>query len=374
MKTVITWLWLLPLPLTFAFEVLAGSGWLLVVADLFALGTALPILLRTQTTIARGQVRPLGLLSLAALALLLALIPVALSTTLSLTVLWLSLVAVVMLARSFDAPWHLLLLILLCVSNIAVPLLMPGDGLTFAFAVSTVIVAGLSLGLLLRMIDRSLSERQATAAEAERRRMATELHDLVAHEVTGIVVLSQAAARSDDAQILRSALGKIEESGTRALDEIRSLVSSTAKGPGARAPLASGPQSLSDRVSEFGGHASLDLDLDPALAEAVPAPVWPVLDRVLAEALTNVRRHAGALVPVAVRLSSTAPMGSADSQQLVLTVANAPGPGGIGSGGGTGLSGLRERLGPLGGTLQAGPPPEGGWVLESRIPWDPAAD
>lgn len=374
MKTVITWLWLLPLPLTFAFEVLNGSGWLLVVADLFALGTALPILLRTQTAIARGQVRPLGLLSLAALALLLALIPVALSTTMSLTVMWLSLVAVVMLARSFDSPWQLLLLILLCVGNIAVPLLLPGDGLTLAFAASTVIVAGLSLGLLLRMIDRSLSERQTTAAEAERRRMATELHDLVAHEVTGIVVLSQAAARSDDAQVLRSALGKIEESGTRALDEIRSLVSSTAEGPGARSPLASGPQSLIDRVSEFGGHATLDLDLDPTLAEAVPAPVWPVLDRVLAEALTNVRRHAGALVPVSVRLSAAAPADSADSQQLVLTVANDPGPGGIGSGGGTGLNGLRERLGHLGGTLQVGPSPEGGWVLESRIPWDPAAD
>ncbi|MGO2860854.1 MAG: sensor histidine kinase [Brevibacterium sp.] len=374
MKTVITWLWLLPLPLTFAFEVLNGSGWLLVVADLFALGTALPILLRTQTAIARGQVRPLGLLSLAALALLLALIPVALSTTLSLTVMWLSLVAVVMLARSFDSPWQLLLLILLCVSNIAVPLLLPGDGLTLAFAASTVIVAGLSLGLLLRMIDRSLSERQATAAEAERRRMATELHDLVAHEVTGIVVLSQAAARSDDAQVLRSALGKIEESGTRALDEIRSLVSSTAEGPGARSPLASGPQSLIDRVSEFGGHATLDLDLDPTLAEAVPAPVWPVLDRVLAEALTNVRRHPGALVPVSVRLSSTAPADSADSRQLVLTVANDPGPGGIGTGGGRGLNGLRERLGHLGGTLQVGPAPEGGWVLESRIPWDPTAD
>ena len=374
MKTVITWLWLLPLPLTFAFEVLNGSGWLLVVADLFALGTALPILLRTQTAIARGQVRPLGLLSLAALALLLALIPVALSTTLSLTVMWLSLVAVVMLARSFDSPWQLLLLILLCVSNIAVPLLLPGDGLTLAFAASTVIVAGLSLGLLLRMIDRSLSERQATAAEAERRRMATELHDLVAHEVTGIVVLSQAAARSDDAQVLRSALGKIEESGTRALDEIRSLVSSTAEGPGARSPLASGPQSLIDRVSEFGGHASLSLDLDPTLAEAVPTPVWPVLDRVLTEALTNVRRHAGALVPVSVRLSAAAPADSADSRQLVLTVANDPGPGGIGTGGGTGLNGLRERLGHLGGTLQVGPAPEGGWVLESRIPWDPTAD
>lgn len=48
MKTVITWLWLLPLPLTFALEALTGSGWLVILADLFALATALPILIRTQ--------------------------------------------------------------------------------------------------------------------------------------------------------------------------------------------------------------------------------------------------------------------------------------------------------------------------------------
>ncbi|AZL09050.1 histidine kinase [Brevibacterium aurantiacum] len=226
MKTVITWLWLLPLPLTFALEALTGSGWLVILADLFALATALPILIRTQRA-AAGVTRPqISRLPFAALALILALIPVAAASTLSLTVMWLSLMTVVMLSRWFSTGLQLLLLILLSVGNLVVPGLMP-DGINFAFAASTVIVASLSLGLLLRMVDRSLLERQATAAEAERRRMATELHDLVAHEVTGIVVLSQAAARSEDAGILRTALSKIEESGTRALEEIRSLVSDT---------------------------------------------------------------------------------------------------------------------------------------------------
>ena len=132
MKTVITWLWLLPLPLTFALEALTGSGWLVILADLFALATALPILIRTQRA-AAGVTRPqISLLPFAALALILALIPVAAASTLSPTVMWLSLVTVVMLSRWFSTGLQLLLLILLSVGNLVVPGLIP-DGITFAF-------------------------------------------------------------------------------------------------------------------------------------------------------------------------------------------------------------------------------------------------
>ncbi|TSI18690.1 sensor histidine kinase [Brevibacterium aurantiacum] len=374
MKTVITWLWLLPLPLTFLLELLTGSGWPLVIANLFALATVLPILVLTQSRSTEGRVPPLGLLSLAALLLLLALVPVAFASTLSLTVMWLSLVTVVMLARWFATRTQLLLLILLSVGNVIEPGLMGwGDGLTFAFGASTVIVVSLSLGLLLRMIDRSLIERHATAAEAERRRMATELHDLVAHEVTGIVVLSQAAARSEDPRILKTALGKIEESGTRALDEIRSLVSNTATDSidsGPRAPVASNIQALLDRAKGFAGAQDLSIDIDGTDTEAVPSAIWPVLDRVLSEALTNIRRHAGAEVPIMVRVFTTASArpGDRSGHDIVLTVGNGPGSGGIGSGSGTGLRGLAARVDHLGGDLFAGPSQDGGWVLETRIP------
>ncbi|WP_193069815.1 sensor histidine kinase [Brevibacterium aurantiacum] len=380
MKTVITWLWLLPLPLTFALEVLTGSGWLVIIADLFALATALPILIRTQRA-AAGVTRPqISLLPFAALALILALIPVAAASTLSPTVMWLSLVTVVMLSRWFATGLQLLLLILLSVGNVVVPGLIP-DGITFAFGASTVIVASLSLGLLLRMVDRSLLERQATAAEAERRRMATELHDLVAHEVTGIVVLSQAAARSEDAGILRTALSKIEESGTRALEEIRSLVSDTTSVPGdsgARSPVVSGLQGLVDRANGFAEAEDLTLDLNGTDTEAVPTTIWPVLDRVLAEALTNIRRHAGSRVPITVRLLTiTSAMPDDGSRRdIILTVINGPsaggtGAGGIGAGSGTGLHGLRTRVDHLGGDLFAGPSHDGGWVLETRLPLNP---
>ncbi|SDR74060.1 MULTISPECIES: sensor histidine kinase [Brevibacterium] len=376
MKTVITWLWIVPLPLTFALELLTGSGWLLTVANVFALATALPILVRSQRRTARGEEPSTGMLALAALALLLSLVPVALATTLSLTVLWLSMVTVVMLARWFAAGAQLLMLILLSVGSIVTPALMWSDGLTFAFGASTVIVASLALGLLLRMVDRSLIERHATAVEAERRRMATELHDLVAHEVTGIIVLSQAAARSEDAGVLTTALGKIEESGTRALEQIRALVSNAPANSSARSPIASGIQALRDRADGFEGASSLTLDVDDTVTEVVPSSVWPVLDRVLAEALTNIRRHAGAGVPVMVRVSTAASARPEERHvaDIALTVINGPGPGGIGTGSGTGLRGLRARVDHLGGSLLAGPGHDGGWVLEARIPLNPTAD
>lgn len=374
MKTVITWLWLVPLPLTFLLELATGSSWLLVIANLFALATALPILVLTQSRAGTDQSPRVGLLPLAALGLLLALIPVAFASTLSLTVMWLSLVTVVMLARWFSTRLQMLMLVLLSVGNVVEPGLMGwGDGLTFAFGASTVIVVSLSLGLLLRMIDRSLVERHATAVEAERRRMATELHDLVAHEVTGMVVLAQAAARSEDTHILKTALGKIEESGTRALDEIRSLVSNTSTASVTRSPVATDVQAVIDRVNGFGDPENITLDIDDTVTEAVPSRVWPVLDRVLAEALTNIRRHAGAGAPVTVRVGTAAAArveGRTESD-IVLTVANGPGSGGLGAGSGSGLRGLRERVDHLGRELVAGPDGDGGWVLETRIPLNP---
>lgn len=60
MKTVIMWLWLLPLPLTFLLELATGSSLLLVIADLFALATALPILVRIQSRASAGAVRASG--------------------------------------------------------------------------------------------------------------------------------------------------------------------------------------------------------------------------------------------------------------------------------------------------------------------------
>src|SRR5699024_774866 len=213
--------------------------------------------------------------------------------------------------------------------------------------------------LMQRFTDRSLAERRATAAEAERRRIATELHDVIAHEITGIVVLAQAAGRSDNAQLTSTALGRIEASGTRALDEIRRLVSETRTEAASRTPIADGPQALRDRVESFGDRAQIAIDVGAIDDEAV----WPVLDRVLVETLTNVRRHAGPDAPVTVQVTA-----SEDAPRtLQMSVRNGPGTGGIGTGSGTGLSSLRERVSHLGGTVAAGPERDG-WTVRTCLP------
>lgn len=390
MKTVLPWLWLVPVPLVVLFDLGTGNGWWLVAASVMAAATAVPGLVLAQR---RPGIRARALL-VAGLGLLLALALSAASGLVSATTLWLSLVALAMLARWQSAKRIVWLLIAVGLGNVIVPALIPGDGLTFAFAVSTLVVVAIAFGLLMRMVDRSLLERHATAAEAERRRMATDLHDLVAHEITGIVVLSQAAARSDDPTLLKTTLGRIEESGSRALEEIRSLVAnptapavSSAPGspraaaehrpaaeqdadepgaearaePAVRTPTAAGPENLRQRLDDFGTSDHAETTSSLSLTAAVPTSLWPVLDRILIEALTNIRRHAGPGARVSMAISS-------DLTGVELTVENTMSTGGIGRGSGTGLQGLRTRVESLGGSLSAAPHNGDTWRLSARLP------
>lgn len=394
MRRLLTWLWLVPVPLTFALELLIGSGWALILGNVIAVAVGLPILIRAQLRPGRSaplEWAVLGLLAALALAVV---------ATLSLTTLWLSLVTLAMLTRASSGRLSIASIVVLAVANIACPFAM-ADGLIFALMVFGLVIAAIAIGLMMRSNDRTLIERQATATEAERRRIATELHDLIAHEVTGIVVLAQAAGRSDNPDLRTTALTKIEQSGSRALEEIRRLVSEarsesradaspvTAAGtapdpdrePASRAPIASGPQALRDRVAAFGGTAAITIDTPTEVA----AQVWPVLDRVLVESLTNVRRHAGAdaSVEVTVTTEPTASTASAVAENravpkapgtLIMTVTNRPGSGGIGAGSGTGLNSLRVRVSHLGGRIDAGPEPGGGWSVVTRLPLDPLND
>ncbi|WP_166973079.1 sensor histidine kinase [Brevibacterium atlanticum] len=374
MRRIFAWLWLVPVPLTLALDALTGIHWLLTAAGVLAAGIGVPVLIRVQRVPDRARELLFG-----ALGQILALGIVASVPTMSTTAMWLSLVTIAMLTR-FATTWlGILGIVVLAAANIGSPLLMP-DGVTFGLAAMTVIVVAVAIGVTLRSADRSLIERQATATEAERRRIATELHDLIAHEVTGIVVLAQAAGRSDNAALTSTALQRIEESGTRALTEIRRLVSENRTEGGARTPVAAGPQALRDRVTSYGDHATIDIaesidtsatpktlghdGMGTASAPAIDEHVWPVLDRVLVETLTNVRRHAGPDAEVKVRLhrDDCAP------ETLLMSVTNAPGTRGVGAGSGTGLSSLRARVSHLGGSIEAGPDPDGGWSVRTRLP------
>ena len=203
------------------------------------------------------------------------------------------------------------------------------------------------------------------AVEAERARIAGELHDVVTHNVS-VMVVQAGAARSvldsspDDA---REALLAVEASGRTAMSELRHLLGLLAPGGGEEEDLLV-PQPGAARVPalvERVRAAGLSVELSVTGARDLPPGVDLAAYRVVQEALTNVIKHAGT--------SHAAVVLEYRPDDLLITVTDdgrpATGPGGPG---GRGLIGLRERVGLYGGELDAGPRPGGGWRVRARIP------
>jgi signal transduction histidine kinase len=211
---------------------------------------------------------------------------------------------------------------------------------------------------------RDEEERRAIAAE--RSRIARELHDVLAHNLSVMVVQAGAARRVVDAHPERAAEAAqlIQRTGREALDELRHLFGAVRRGEGED---LSGPPSIA-RVEELArGARAAGLKVRLGV-EGEPVPLPPGVDqaayRVVQEALTNVVRHAAAS-----RATFTV---AADGDTLVVEVAD-DGTGigsGTGNGNGTrqGIVGMRERARALGGTLEAGPMPEGGFRVSARVP------
>ncbi|GAA4597039.1 histidine kinase [Planotetraspora phitsanulokensis] len=225
-------------------------------------------------------------------------------------------------------------------------------------------VAALMIGLGLRSLD---SRRRAVAEKVrrdERLELARELHDIVAHHVTGIVVQAQAARlvarRRPDT--LDACLADIESAGSGALAAMRRVVG-ILRDDGDAAPAAQGPEQLSDLVERFGGHGpEVHLRL-PEGESDWPPEVTSTVYRVVQESLTNIVRHAGHARSVTVSVAQ-------DRQAVTVEVVDdaAPVPARHHHRGGYGLVGMRERVEVLGGTLRAGPRPEAGWSVLATLP------
>jgi signal transduction histidine kinase len=227
-----------------------------------------------------------------------------------------------------------------------------------------------AIGLVLREIDTRRRAAVEDVRSAERMELARELHDVVAHHVTGIVVAAQAAAlvaRTSPDDVDR-ALAAIEHAGTDALTAMRQMVG-VLRGQdneGARSPGAELAE-VRTLVHRFDPDARLvRFTTDPRLEHAVlPPGVAATGYRVVQEALTNVRRHApeAATVEVDVRIREEA---------LLVSVRNdgvTPVPvSGRTSGGGFGLVGMGERVAALDGTLAAGPTGPGRWTVSAQLP------
>jgi signal transduction histidine kinase len=215
--------------------------------------------------------------------------------------------------------------------------------------------------VLMAQLEDARDEQARAAAVAERARIASELHDVLAHSLSGAAIQLQGARKlgerhSVEPQV-QAAIDRASELVRDGLTQARSAVGALR---GDALPTVSGLQSLIESFRD-------DMHVDVTLAvdgdcRALPADASLALYRGAQEALTNVARYApGATACVSLQYGE-------ERTQLTIENSAPTGAGGLpGVGGGRGLEGLRERIERAGGSLEAGPL-DGGWRVRLEVP------
>ncbi|WP_218148274.1 sensor histidine kinase [Lentzea xinjiangensis] len=221
-------------------------------------------------------------------------------------------------------------------------------------------LTALVTGLCLRLLDLRSQAAAERVRRDERLELARELHDVVAHHVTGVVLQAQAArvVQRKHPERLDDSLTGIEAAGTEALAAMRQVVG-LLRDTGDVVSAAPGPEPLGELVGRFPGPpVRLRLPAgEPAWSPEVTGTVY----RVVQEALTNVGRHAPRARSVAVTIAD-------DGQAVTVEVTDdGPAPTRYHHRRGYGLVGMRERVEALGGTLRAGPH-GAGWSVRVVLP------
>jgi signal transduction histidine kinase len=230
-----------------------------------------------------------------------------------------------------------------------------------AFWLAGVFVHARRRAVSLAARSAALQRQAEQAAAAERARIARELHDIVAHHLSVVVLL--AAGTRASGKPAGAALEKIENSARQALQETSRLLN-VLRDPDEEAVLAPQPgigelDALAASVRAAG--LPVNLVIDGELA-AVPTTVGVSVYRIVQEALTNVLKHAG---PAKAEVT----IGRAADTVTVEVTDNGTGQhGSQPTGGGHGLAGMRERAAVFGGKLAAGPRPGGGFAVQARLP------
>jgi signal transduction histidine kinase len=217
----------------------------------------------------------------------------------------------------------------------------------------------------LEIAERTREEEARRRVAQERLRIARDLHDVVAHTLTTINVQAGVAAHLLDRERghVRTALATIEGASHDALDELRAIVGVLRAGEGDGAPLA--PTPTIDAIGELverarAGGLEVSVEVRGARPDRLPDAVQLAAYRIVQESLTNVHRHA---VGAPTRVGLTF-----EEQRLLVTVENGAGPTNGGGGLGVGIIGMRERAAAIGGTLSAGPSPEG-FRVAAELPY-----
>ena len=211
---------------------------------------------------------------------------------------------------------------------------------------------------------RELEEERELFAELalrqERARIAAELHDIIGHAISVMIIQAAAGQRlvDHDPAGARQAFAAIAESARQGRGDLRRLVDLLGG-----AEIGSPDLALIDEVVTRAARSGLDVSCRfEGSRDGVAAPVAHLAFRVVQESLTNALRHApGSAVSVTL---------SGSDRDLVVRVENGPGraePSGV-AGTGRGLTGLRERIQQHGGQLTAGPTERGGWLVRAGLP------
>ena len=192
---------------------------------------------------------------------------------------------------------------------------------------------------------------------------ARELHDTVGHYVSGIAIQAQAgrAMAATDPHRALAVLATIEDAASKTLEELRAMVGILREEGGAALTPQAGIADLRHLGRDVGGRPRVEVHLVGDLDGLSPS-VGAALYRIAQEAVTNAMRHARGATRVTVEVAE-------DDELLRLTVhddgdavpTHATSPG-------YGLLGMCERTSLLGGTVQAGPAPEGGWTVAATLP------
>jgi signal transduction histidine kinase len=232
------------------------------------------------------------------------------------------------------------------------------------------LVVVLAVSAVVRIRRDQMAERERAAHDERQRRvgeqrlaLAQELHDVLAHNISLINVQASVALHLIDEQPdqAKPALTNIKEASRRALHELRAALDVLRLGeeaPRAPAPRLADLDTLVAGVRSSGLDVRLDNGSDGATPPTLPAAVELAAYRIVQEALTNVTRHAHARA-VTIRLHH-------DDGGVTVEVTD-DGIGGS-AGPGNGIAGMRERAAALGGSIDAGPCPGGGFRVIAHLP------
>lgn len=268
------------------------------------------------------------------------------------------------------APWSIAAAAVVGMIVITSPQLLPYDGdqrFAWIMPVGLAVMTGGFIRSMMRALTQLSVAQEALAHQAasdERRRIAREIHDVVAHSLT-VTMLHLTAARLAVARgasgEATDALEEAERAGRQSLADVRRTVGLLRTGAGrlpdseAPMPLAVDVVTLVDEYRDAG--LGVELVVDGDLATVEPG-VGLALYRIVQESLANVARHApGATVAVSVRTADPARV-AVRSRGGRTTVGGPPG---------SGITGMRERAEALGGRCSAGPDGDCGWVVEAVL-------